>query len=646
MTAWPEAKVSAFREGFYSFCDHVIISSKDGRVILGESFYRAQYMFFDMIFNGLREDVHDFYVLKSRQLGISTGTRALTLYWLGMHEGLRGAMVFDTAFNTQAARAEILETIANLPKKLKFPAVKRDSRDVLILENDSHLRFMQAGTKNSRAGGGLGRSLGLNLAHCSECSSWANPEGVQSFRQSLSEHDENRFYVWESTGRGFDPIWYPMWREAGGDPHTKARMFAGWWSKDNQEINRDDPRFDVYGIDKPTKREQAKIDIVREHYKWKITPEQLAWFRWKTDPARDLDDDDPEDTIAAQEQAVIEEDAFQQTGSSFFIAEKLSAASAKIFDWSKPQAFKFWGGSSFIDSDIRPSERRRDVEFRMWEGPATDAVYVIAADPAFGRDEKNNNSAAQVLRCYADCIEQVGEYASATINPHHFAWLLWTLIGYYGSTKPNCRAYFILEINGPGEEVWRQFQATEQTLRNGHLRIVAKELGISNIFQNCQNYIYTKSDSMASGSAWQFKTSTQNKVQLMEACRNYFHNGQYLIRSIELLEEMKTITRDGDSIGAEGRNRDDRTFASALGIRCWDERVRRPLSLANRTREAEQAKSAMSIQDQWQIFQRNMLDGYIHNKEKARAQQRLLDQRAAWRQGAGRRPGYAGARRW
>lgn len=636
MTAWPTPKVEAFRDSFYEFTKYILISSKDGRLILGDNLYRAQKMFFETVFEGLKADCHEFLLLKSRQLGISTGTRALTLFWLGMHEGMRGALVFDTAFNTAAARREIEETLNNLPPKLKFPRIKSRNRDALVLENDSWLLFMQAGTRNSRAGGGLGRSLGLNLVHASEISSWANEEGVTSFRQSLSDVSEDRLYVWESTGRGFE-IWYRLWSKAKEDPFTKRTLFVGWWAKDNQIIARDDARFPIYGAEEPNRREQEKIAEVKELYNWQITAEQLAWIRWKIDPARELDEDDPEDTTTVQEQAWTESDAFQQTGSAFFLPDKLTNATVRIGrETPKPQQFKFWPGLDFVTSDCQLARNRREVELRIWEEPVADSIYVIAGDPAFGHDEHNNNSAAQVLRCYADSIDQVAEYASATIQPHQFSWLLWTLVGYYGGTRPNCRVLMICELNGPGEEVWRQYQATRQIVENGYLRGAAREKGIANIFSNAQSYIFQRSDSMSPGHAYQWMTNTQRKVQIMEACRNNLHNGVLVINSIDAIEEMRTITRDGDTIGAENSNRDDRTFALALGIRAWDEKLRRGLIAGNRTKEAERAKLSMSVEDQWALFTRNSMQDFFKRKETTRMTQRNTAHRAAWRAGIGR----------
>ena len=65
----------------------------------------------DAVFDGLSEDIHDFKILKSRQLGISTISRALIIFWLGVHRGMQGAMIFDTESHKEEAREEIEQMI-------------------------------------------------------------------------------------------------------------------------------------------------------------------------------------------------------------------------------------------------------------------------------------------------------------------------------------------------------------------------------------------------------------------------------------------------------------------------------------------------------------------------------------------------------
>lgn len=634
---WNPEKVAVFRDSFERFLEHVKINSKElgGGTVLAEHIYRAQQMFLDGVFDALSEDIHDIYVLKSRQLGLSTITRALSLFWLGMHDGLQGAMVFDTAYNTSRARREIIDIIAALPSALKFPTIIDNNRDALVLSNGSQLLFMQAGVKNSRAGGGLGRSTGLNFTHASEICSWVNDEGLVSFRQTLSDVYPDRLYIWESTARGYN-AWYNLWQEAKADETNRRCMFFGWWSKDTQEIERGSPDFSRYGTEPPRPSELFKIKEVEKLYGWRITPEQLAWYRKKTDPTQENDEGDPDDPYLLAEQSWSETESFQATGSTFFQAEKLTECAAQLAAQPKPHAYKFWPGVDFVTCDMQLARSRREVELQIWEEPVSDSSYIVAADPAFGHNERNNNSAVQVLRGYADCIEQVAEYASATIQPHQLAWLLWTLVGYYGS-KPGSIATMICELNGPGEEVWRQYQSTKQIVQAGYLRQAARDKGIGDIFNNARSYIYTRSDSMNVGHNYQFKTQVQLKVAIMEALRNYLHNGVFRVRSMPLIEEMRTVTRDGDTIGAENDARDDRTFASALGIRAWDERVRRGLVASNRTRDAERAKVSLTMQDQWNIFQSNQLSSFFAQKASVRRQGEIATARAAWRSQIGRR---------
>src|SRR5215469_11277899 len=116
--AWNPQKVSTFRAQFYEFLNYVSINSKEnGNIVLGEHLYPAQTRFLDQVFEGLAEDKHDIKHLKSRQLGVSTITRALSLFWLGVHSGLKGYMVMDTDQHKEEARLEILGMIDMLPAR-------------------------------------------------------------------------------------------------------------------------------------------------------------------------------------------------------------------------------------------------------------------------------------------------------------------------------------------------------------------------------------------------------------------------------------------------------------------------------------------------------------------------------------------------
>ena len=339
-------KVDALRDAFFEFLECVVVNSKEfgAGMRLSDHVYRAQQMLYDGIFDALADNVHNINILKSRQLGCSTAIRPLMIFWAGVHEGLQGAMVYDTPFNTARARREVVEIIKALPPRLHFPTILQDSREGLMLEGSgpggsggSQILFMAAGVKNARSAGGLGRSLGLNFAHCSEMSSWVNEEGLVAFRQSLSETYPDRLYIWETTARGYN-IAYRLWKEAKADELGSRAVFLGWWAKDSQAIDRGSAEFEKYGSEPPTPGELKRIRAVHDQYGWQVTREQLAWFRKKSDPTQEADDGDPEDLNLTQEQPWTEEDAFQMTGSSFFQSDKLTEAAAWAANSGAPRS--------------------------------------------------------------------------------------------------------------------------------------------------------------------------------------------------------------------------------------------------------------------------------------------------------------------
>lgn len=630
--AWNPAKVEAVRASFYDFLNEVRVNSKElGNIVLGHHTYRSQNRFYDAVFEGLAEDKHDIKHLKSRQLGVSTGSRALTLFWMGIHDGLRGYMVFDTDQHKEEARLELLAMIESLPARLMFPKVKRQNRYLLELSNGSLVNFASAGVKQGKASGTLGRSSGINFVHASEMCSWENTEGLEAFKNALAQDFPNRLYIWESTGRGYN-IWNEMWTDARKDEAHQVCIFSGWWAKDNQIIERTDPDWERYGVWAPTEKELKKIKAVRELYDWTITPEQLAWIRRHSDPSAEASGDaGPEfqaSTLKLIEQPWTEEDAFQMTGATFFDPPTLTEMANKYVS-KKFKTYSYSTGIEFTDCQIHPAYNARSVELKIWDEPEEGSVYVVSADVAFGANEKNDRSAVQVLKCYADGVDQVAEYAWPLINSRAFGWVIASLCGYYAGDTSD--VYLILEINGPGEATWNELQSLKRQMNIGYQPKAVEEKGLRNIFQNVKSYIYTRSDSMGPGHAWQFKTTNQLKVTIMERLRDFVSNGMLHVRSLETIEEMRAVTRDGDSIEAQGSKKDDRVISLALGIRCWEDRARRIMMAQKRTRDNEIARKRLTIRDQYALFNQNQITSMFEAKRKARIQAVNAARRASWR---------------
>jgi len=523
MPGWSHEKRNRVEAAYLQFLNRCYVNSKDyGRICIGENLWEGQYRAIAEIFDALEEDVHDIYILKARQLGISTVFRTLTVFLLGIFKGLKGAIVFDTDNNKSNARSELETIIHDLPKSLKFPKIKSNNRAGLTLESDSQVLFMSAGVKKSKSSGTLGRSVGLSVAHCSEMCSWDNDEGLEAFKQSLSDVNPDRLYVWESTARGFNR-WYAMWQEARKDPAHCRCIFIGWWGKDSQRIDRSHPDFDVYGTTLPSEKEAERIRIVRERYGVEITPEMLAWIRRKMDPTAQVEGDaDPTfegSTTRVQEQPWIEEEAFQQTGAIFFSAEKLTEVTHKDVN-QKFNSYFYSVGGEFIDTHIIKAPNAKMAELKVWEEPDPDGYYVIGCDPAFGENEHNDRSSIQVMRAYADGLDQCAEYASPLVRTEQLAWILASLMGWYGSGA-NSQVKYGLEINGPGAAVFTELRSLKHQIEShSYLDSQIQERGLKDIFRNVKTYLYTRVDAIQGGMSLHIKTTAALKITFMERLRD------------------------------------------------------------------------------------------------------------------------------
>jgi hypothetical protein len=632
--AWTPAKTATFRRQFERFLGHISISSKElGNVCLGDHLYDAQNRLLDAIFAGLADDVHDFKIGKSRQLGITTLSRALTLFWAGVHPGLRGYFVTYDGKALEEARIELRQMADSLPPSLGFPKF-RASRDRWVLENDTVIMFAAAGTKRNASTGTLGRGSGINFVHASEVSSWGSDEQIESFRNGLAMDFPDRFYLWESTARGYN-LWHQMWENAKEDTTRQRTIFLGWWTKNNQRIPRKDEAFAKYGEPLPTDKELERIHEVRKHYGYLIQPEQLAWYRRQMDPALTSLSADAaaldEDPMRVQENPWTEWEMFQATGSTFFSAERLTLQQREFVRAPKT-LWQYDFGTEFTDTTIRSAESVRSIELKVWDEPEEkNAVYIVSADPAGGASEHGDRSCVHVARAFADGLDQVAEYAWTQVGTQHFAWVIASLLGHYTSSGND--VYFILEINGPGEAVLKEMRALKAIIERGYLRPVADEMGLTNILSNVKNFFWSRADALhPSNNTVHWKTSFANKKPIMERLRDFVHSGLIHIRSAGLVDELRTMTQDGDSVEAAGGKNDDRVIAAALAVRCWEDRVRIKMSNARRTRAAEDAKQSLTMAEMTTLFMEHQMDGFFAAKRGQRAAVARVASRQKWRE--------------
>lgn len=566
--------VKLWLPAFLRFISLIRITSKEAEEPVPIIPYEAQKRFLRDLTDGLEADIHHFVVLKARQLGISTILLALDIFWLYMHPGLQGALIFDTSDNKEAARQTLTEMLESLPEAYQIEVVKHN-RHGLVLANGSRLQYMSAGkNKNS----GLGRSRALNFVHASECSSWGDQKGLDSLLRALAEVNPNRLYIFESTALGFN-LFFDMCEKAKQDT-TKRFTFIGWWGKELYSIPPG-PEFDRWWGTHPllTDEEEAVQRAVVEQYDYEITPAQWAYYRRFMDEAEDVGS-------ALEEMPSTEQEAFQATGNSFFSLKRVTTDMELIAKLGVAyKGYRYYLGNTFLSMRTEETNIPDDVELKVWEEPVKEGKYVLGVDPAYGRDEDKDRSVISVWRCYADKVVQVAEYTTPMPTTRECAWVMAHLAGCYRDCVIN------LEVTGPGGEVQMELNHLRQQIALSHLREeLAPSLNPGWALDQARWFLYHRPDSMGPGYMFNWKTSFENKSRLLNRMRDSYDTEQLIIRSMPLLQEMTTFVQDGGKLKASGRNKDDRVMAASLASMAWVDWIRPSMMANNQTYEVEQRK--------------------------------------------------------
>ena len=116
-----------------------------------------------------------------------------------------------------------------------------------------------------------------------------------------------------------------------------------------------------------------------------------------------------------------------------------------------------------------------------------------------------------------------------------------------------------------------------------------------NVLGSMSNYIWRRNDTLGGiSNSIGWITTAQTKERMLSYMKDYFERNMMAIYSTELIEEMKTIVRDGSSIEATGRNKDDRVMAAALACAAFAEQVQPKLLASKITRDISRKTDEMT----------------------------------------------------
>ena len=578
--------------------------------------WTSQRRVLDAILDGLQRGIHVFYCLKSRQLGVTTITLSILLFWLAYNPNTIGCLASDSDKNAQKARSTIRRYLKSLaPFMGKSFAVVTDNKFGFEFSNGSRLDMLVAGKSKVAWAEGEGYMVG----HLTELANYGKSEGISSFRHTMAPENPRSLYIFESTAHGPNH-WKDMWEAAREDEFGCACVFVGWWSHDLQKIRMSDPRWKKFGTQEPTPEENDLIAAVRKQYDYEVTMEQLAWYRYQQTLPNSEDGD------MDQSQPWTEDQAFVQSGVSFFQNRLIAQRRQFIIDTNDEvesrqeaagepieasvanggfayQQYQFYLGDEFHLSKIEsigvplPSDQ---IKLRVWEKPHPEGIYAIGVDPAGGRSEESNAHCASVWRCFADKMVQVAEWADSLPETRHCAWVTAYLAGQY----QNCRINIDL-TGGIGSAIMQAFDDLRSRMRSEEYQTLIRNLAEAEIAENRAKreaageklgmghnqgprwefddflpaanwYLYRRIDSPGPGYQYNTKLGVDLKFKICNMIRDSWVTNLLEIRSIPLLDEMSNVVQTRSDIGASapGRQRDDRTFAMALANQTWVENLR------------------------------------------------------------------------
>ena len=108
------------KEGIYDLLQSVEIDTKEqGRVRVDP--WLSQRLVIDAISKGLSEGVHEFVVLKCRQVAITTVASVTELFWALANPGVQGAIIADSTDNLERLRRIFANLLETLPRTWRGP---------------------------------------------------------------------------------------------------------------------------------------------------------------------------------------------------------------------------------------------------------------------------------------------------------------------------------------------------------------------------------------------------------------------------------------------------------------------------------------------------------------------------------------------
>lgn len=555
------------RQGLYELLSSVEIDTKEaGRTHVEP--WLSQRLVIDAVAKGLSEGVHEFVILKCRQVAITTVSSVIELFWALANPGVQGAIIADRGDNLERLRRIFANLLETLPMEWRAPEHRliTNNRNGIAFANRSVIDMLAAAANDD-----LGASRALNMMHATECSLWRSLAGVESLRASLARQNPHRLYIWESIANGFN-WYYNFVQQAKRDRHMRF-IFIGFWANPTYSIPKSDPDYKIYWDGHLDEDELDRAKFVKAAYNYTVKPEQIAWWRRESERS-------PEEYML-RHYPWHERECFIASGSGFFPAKRTLELAESLAAGPPYKAYTYKFTERFLDSSIEQSRESDTAQLRVYEPPEPNGIYVIGCDPSGGGSDDADDHGIQVLRCYADRVVQAAEFQANKPTTYQLAWVLAHLCGAYRDHICN------LEVTGVGAAVMPEIRNLRQLAEQGLMNATPGfEDQIMAMIGNVRWFLYKRQDSFGGGgNIVNWKTNADNRAMIYSSLRDSLMLGRLELRSYRLVKQMQAIIEDEGWIGAgpdTGEN-DDLVQALALSHWAWMEWRRTPLVARNYT---------------------------------------------------------------
>ncbi len=419
-----------------------------------------------------------FIILKHRRPGVTTLEQALNFHMAATQTNRRPVTLAHDSESTEEIFSISQLFYRQLPEEFRPHRLGRtNKRDLNFDQLNSRFYIGTAGNETFGSGATLSR------VHWSEVAK--SPGSYDSQRQlllSLTEAARSGEIVLESTPKGMGGLFHEVWTEASKGDTEWTPIFLAWWEDDRNQLELDpDGREEV--LDTLTDRERHLAETKG------VTPEQLAWYRWK---ARQ-----PE-----MKGGLILQDYPDDPSTCFLVSGQT---------WMDMQIV-----GALLEALEEPLEVRDSGALTIFRKPTSGGDYIAASDVGEGLPD-SDYSVTVILdrRTMEQCAVLRGRW-----GPREFARRSVKLCETYN------RALWAVERNNHGHSV---------------LNTAENELAYPNLYYH-QDYDASGSSAMQLG----FPTNLKTRPQMLDLVKEATEEGHMRVRDRVFLEEARTFVRQKD----------------------------------------------------------------------------------------------------